>query len=320
MIERNPDFTATDHDFESLVELLRVRREHTPDKLAFQFLVDGQSEGNRLTYRQLDEQTQVIAARLRRVAGRGERVLLLYPPGHEFLLAFFACLRAGMIAVPLPPPDAARLKRALPRLKSVIRDAQATVVLTTTGIENVLLSRLNEADDLNNLAWINTETIEAAPFETGDANDWAPSTGDIAFLQYTSGSTSTPKGVMVSHGNVLHQCRTLKAGAGYNEQSVTCTWMPYHHDYGLIEGLIQPLFVGVPCYYLSPLAFIKRPHRWLEAISKYRVTHSQAPNFAYDLCVRKVSSEQRRQLDLRSWAVAAVGSRTNSRTDAEILL
>ncbi len=306
MIERRPQSTTSQNDHESLVDLLRTRRKNTPDQLAYQFLVDGQTEGARLTYRQLDDAAQAIARRLLEVGQRGDRALLLYPPGHEFLLAFFGCLRAGIIAVPLPPPDAARIKRALPRLQAVIRDAQASCVLTTNAIENLLASQFQTANNFHRLAWINTESISTEESNQADDNDtFAPLADDIALLQYTSGSTSTPKGVIISHANVLRQCQALQAAAGYDERSVTCTWMPYHHDYGLIEGLILPLFVGVPCYFMSPLAFIKRPHRWLEAITKYGVTHSQAPNFAYDLCVRKVTPEQRSRLDLSSWSVAA---------------
>ncbi len=309
MIQRSSQSTAFDSDFASLVDLLRRRRQRTPDQLAYQYLVDGQSEGVCLTYRQLDDQAQAVATRLREAGRRGDRALLLYPPGHEFLLAFFGCLRAGVIAVPLPPPDAVRIKRALPRLQSVIRDAKASLVLTTSAIEKLLRNYFDELHDFHNLTWIDTESIGPDQLEKPETgNTWEPSADEIAFLQYTSGSTSTPKGVMVSHSNVLHQCRVLKAAAAYDDQSVTCTWMPYHHDYGLIEGLIQPLFVGAPCYVLSPLAFIKRPHRWLEAISKYRVTHSQAPNFAYDLCVKKVTAEQRSKLDLNCWRVAAIGA------------
>lgn len=309
MIERKPDSIESACDEESLVDVLRTRRHQTPDRLAYQFLVDGQTEGTRLTYRQLDAASRAIAARLGEMGEHGDRALLLYPPGHEFLLAFFGCMRAGIIAVPLPPPDAARIKRALPRLQSVIRDAKASLVLTTNAIEESIRSHFDGSHDLHELSWINTEAVRSdGSWASGNGDGWEPSAEDIAFLQYTSGSTSTPKGVMVSHGNVLQQCQALTATAGYDDESVTCTWMPYHHDYGLVEGLIAPMFVGAPCYFMSPLAFIKRPIRWLEAISKYRVTHSQAPNFAYDLCTKKITAAQREKLDLRSWTVAAIGA------------
>ena len=299
----HPDGSAA----RSLVDLLLRRAKETPDQLAYQFLVDGKSEGTRLTYGDLDRQARAVGDRLRQTSQRGDRALLIYPPGHEFLVAFFGCLRAGMIAIPLPPPDPARLARALPRLKAVIADAQAARMLTTAEIHRTLEQHLD--DDFLQLEWLDTDEISDGGLPPVEApHDWEPSANDVAFLQYTSGSTSTPKGVTISHGNVLHQCRILGAAEGYSPQSVTATWMPYHHDYGLIEGLLQPLFFGVPCYFMSPLAFIKRPVRWLEAISRYRITHSQAPNFAYDLCVRKVSPEQRAGLDLSCWISAAIAA------------
>ena len=291
-------------DCRSLVELLRCRAERSPDQLAYQFLIDGQHAGPSLTYGQLHRAAGVVAARLSDSAERGSRALLLYPQGVDFLIAFFGCLQAGVIPVPLPPPDAARMMRALPRLKSVIADSQSALVLTTGELFATLHQHFDA--ELASLLWLSTDIV---PMDGGStAREFVeaqPSPDDVAFLQYTSGSTSTPKGVMVSHGNVLNQCRHLQAAASYSAHSVVAGWMPYHHDYGLIEGLLLPLFVGVPCYFMSPLAFIKRPIRWLEAISRYRVTHSQAPNFAYELCVQKITPEQRATLDLSSWQVAA---------------
>lgn len=296
---------ANPHEFvgdcRSLVELLRCRAVRGPDQLAYQFLIDGQHAGPSLTYRQLHLAAQVIAARLSESAERGSRALLLYPQGVDFLIAFFGCLQAGVIPVPLPPPDAARMMRALPRLKSVIADSQAALVLTTGELHATLHQHFDA--ELLSLLWLATDAIVVERVENAPHEE--PTSDQVAFLQYTSGSTSTPKGVMVSHGNVLNQCRLLAAAASYSANSVVAGWMPYHHDYGLIEGLLLPLFVGVPCYFMSPLAFIKRPIRWLEAISRYRVTHSQAPNFAYELCVSKITPEQRKTLDLTCWQVAA---------------
>ncbi|MDA1052764.1 MAG: beta-ketoacyl synthase N-terminal-like domain-containing protein [Planctomycetota bacterium] len=306
MIDRQPSDTPNDNGFSSLADLLRCRAEQRPHDLAYLFLVDGQAEGARLTYEQLFQKAQAISERLLGSAQRFDRALLLYPPGHEFLLAFFGCLQAGVIAIPLPPPDGARIKRALPRLESVIRDARATLVLTTSDIHAALRSHFEKIQEFRQVRWIDTEQVsENQPPNPAQRDQWRPSPEDIAFLQYTSGSTSAPKGVMVSHANVLQQCRALAGGARYDSNSIAATWMPYHHDYGLIEGLLQPLLVGIPCYFMSPLAFIKRPIRWLEAISRYRVTHSQAPNFAYDLCVRKITDEQRSTIDLSSWVSAA---------------
>ena len=291
--------SQTAEAYRSLSDILRQRAAEMPDQLAYQFLVDGQTEGDRLTFDDLDRKSTALASRLLSIAKRGESALLLYPQGCEFLVAFFGCLRAGIIAVPLPPPDTARLKRSLPRLESIIRDAQASLVLSTGKIYDALVGHFDDVAGFRELCWINTDEVSDIDLQ----QDCCPD--EIAFLQYTSGSTSTPKGVIVSHSNVLHQCRILTAAAGYNERSITATWMPYHHDYGLIEGLIVPLFVGIPCYFMSPLAFIKRPIRWLEAISRFKVTHSQAPNFAYDLSVTKTTPDQRTSLDLNSWIVAA---------------
>lgn len=304
MLERIQEHAA----FASFDEVLRQRCAEDPDSRAYQFLVDGQTEGPSLTHRQLDEGATRTAIELLNVLQPGERALLLFSPSLEFLIAFFGCLRAGVLAVPLPPPDTTRLKRSLPRLESVLRDASARLVLTTSDIMDSIQSQMCGVGNLHKLTWINTEVLgtqrEHAQ-QKQQPTGWQPKSDSLAFLQYTSGSTSTPKGVMVSHGNLLHQCGSLRTAAGYDKTSVACTWMPYHHDYGLVEGLLLPLFVGIPCYVMSPLAFIRRPIRWLEAISKYRVTHSQAPNFAYDLCVRKITPEHQSGLDLSSWTTAA---------------
>ena len=291
-------------DCRSLVELLRRRAERLPNQLAYQFLIDGQHEGSRVTYRELHRSAQAVASQLSSSAECGSRALLLYPQGIDFLIAFFGCLQAGIVPVPLPPPDAARMMRSLPRLKSVIADSQAALVLTTRELFVTLHEHFDA--ELTSLCWLSTDALATnAESPSREFVETRPASDDVAFLQYTSGSTSTPKGVMVSHGNVLNQCRLLAAGASYSANSVVAGWMPYHHDYGLIEGLLQPLWVGVPCYFMSPLSFIKRPIRWLEAISRYRVTHSQAPNFGYELCVQKIPPEQRTALDLSSWLVAA---------------
>ncbi|MEO8497155.1 MAG: AMP-binding protein, partial [Planctomycetota bacterium] len=308
MIHRHLTSDTQDIDHSSLVDLLRRRAAERPNELAYQFLTDGQAEGARLTYEQLYVESKAIAERLLACARRGDRALLLYPPGPEFLPAFFGCLHAGIIAIPLSPPDTSRIKRALPRLTAVVGDAQASLILTTSDIHDALAGHLAETEEMRELQWVNTDEVNAVGRANSQESDWQPSREDIAFLQYTSGSTSAPKGVMVSHGNVLSQCAALMPASAYTSSSITATWMPYFHDYGLIEGLLMPLYVGAPCYFMSPLAFIKRPVRWLELISRYRVTHSQGPNFAYDLCVRKSTPEQLANLDLSCWVSAANGA------------
>ncbi|MEO1350099.1 MAG: fatty acyl-AMP ligase [Cyanobacteria bacterium J06635_15] len=285
--------------FSTLVELLRHRAAHQPENLAYQFLIDGKKEGAAYTYASLDSHARAIAVLLQQKRAKGERALLLYPQGVEVVAAFCGSLYAGVIAIPVPPPDAGRMKRALPRLREIIKDANATFVLSNARIIELMAEAGVDFPEFETMEWIDTETVDLSL-----ADSWVDPAVDkdvLAYLQYTSGSTSTPKGVMLSHFNLLHHSAYLQRACGYTADGASVTWMPYFHDYGLVEGLIQPLYNGAPCYVMSPLAFVKRPIRWLEAISHYRATHSQAPNFAYDQCVRRTKPKQREGLDLSCW-------------------
>lgn len=286
----------------TLLELLRHRALQQPDGHAYTFLIDGKKESPPLTYSQLDQQARAIGALLQQYQAKGERALLLYPQGLEVIAAFCGCLYAGVIAIPVPPPESGRLKRTLPRLRAIVKDAQASFTLTTAGILSLIENVHDEFPEFEQMHWIDTEQVDLEL-----ANQWQNPQIDkdmLAYLQYTSGSTSTPKGVMLSHYNLMHHARYLKQACGYESDSITTTWMPYFHDYGLVEGIMVPLYNGTPCYLMSPFAFIKRPVQWLRNISKYRVTHSQAPNFAYDLCNRRVKSKELAELDLSSWQAA----------------
>lgn len=298
-----PDVTdQSTTPFSTLVELLQYRASQQPSDLAYQFLVDGKKEGAAYTYAELDESARAIAALLQQQQAKGERALLLYPQGVEVVAAFCGSLYAGVIAIPVPPPDAGRMKRTLPRLREIIKDAEATIVLSNARIIEMIQESGMDFPELETMRWLDTESVDLAL-----AKEWKdPEVNKdvLAYLQYTSGSTSTPKGVMLSHYNLLHHCEYLKRGCGYSATGPTVTWMPYFHDYGLVEGLMQPLYNGAPCYIMAPLAFVKRPLRWLQAIQKYGATHSQAPNFAYDLCVRRIKPAQREGLDLSSWLSA----------------
>ncbi|MBD1903169.1 fatty acyl-AMP ligase [Trichocoleus sp. DQ-A3] len=294
--------SSTAQNFSTLVELLRWRALQQPEKVAYTFLIDGKKEGSQLTYAQLDRQARAIAALLQQHNARGERALLLYPQGLEVIAAFCGCLYAGTIAIPVPPPEAGRLKRTLPRLQAIAKDAQASLVLTTSGILSLVEEYDEKIPEFQAMSWIDTEQVDLSLAETWQ--DPSVTSDMLAYLQYTSGSTSTPKGVMLSHSNVMFHSANLQKACGYTPDSVTVAWMPYFHDYGLVEGLIQPLYNGIPCYVMSPFAFIKRPFHWLQAISRYKVTHSQGPNFAYDQCVRRITPEQRATLDLSSWRAA----------------
>jgi acyl-CoA synthetase (AMP-forming)/AMP-acid ligase II len=286
----------------TLIELLRERAINQKDSHAYTFLIDGKKESEPLTYGELDRQARAIGALLQKYQAKGERALLLYPQGLEVLAAFCGCLYAGVIAIPVPPPESGRLKRTLPRLRSIVKDAQATFALTTAGILSLIETVREDFPEFDRMRWIDTAQID---LELADRwQDLQIDKDALAYLQYTSGSTSTPKGVMLSHYNLMHHCAYLQKACSYEPDSVSVTWMPYFHDYGLVEGMMVPLYNGTPCYLMSPFSFIKRPMQWLQNMSKYRATHSQAPNFAYDLCTRKVQEKQLAALDLSNWQAA----------------
>ena len=295
-----------DRDVVTLIDLARRRAAGFSDRSAYIFLTDGESETCELTYGELDRKARVIAAWLQSFGVQGERAILLYPPGLDYIAAFFGCVYAGVVAVPAYPPQR---KRALGRLQAVLADSGATFALTTTkiraGVER--FSRQDSGiDELRMVQWIETD---AAPSDI--KNTWtmpALTARTLAFLQYTSGSTGSPKGVMVSHENLLHNQRMIQQAFRHSEETTVLGWLPLYHDMGLIGNVLQPLYLGRPCVLMSPVHFMQKPVRWLSAISRFRATTSGAPNFAYDLCVRQISAEEREALDLSSWSVAFNGA------------
>lgn len=289
----------------NVVDLLHWRAIHQGKNLAYVFLSNGETEATRLSYAALDRQARAIAAELQKSQASGERALLLYPEGPEFIAAFLGCLYAGIVAIPAPLPDPIRLKRALPRLQALVDDSQTSLVLT----HSASLSHLQEAGSLRSLQMIATDRLVDNGLPLAEQWQHPPIGNDtLAYLQYTSGSTSIPKGVMVCHGNLIRHCAHIKQAWGYESDSIATTWLPHFHDYGLVDGLIQPLYSGIPCYAMSPIAFYMRPVRWLQVVSRYGVTHSQGPNFAYDHCVERIKPEQCTGLNLRSWRTASNGS------------
>src|SRR5262249_18535104 len=246
---------------------------------AYTFLVDGEAEKIDLTYEELDRGSRAIGATLQLAGATGERVLLLYPHGLEFIAAFLGCLYAGAIAVPAYPP---RLNRSELRLQKIIEDTQAQMALTTRTVLARVKRVFREAPYARNLRWLATDEIAG---EEGEKWREPAISGDtLAMIQYTSGSTSAPKGVMVSHRNLLSNQRMIRQAFGQTEQSIIVGWLPLYHDMGLIGNVLQPLFLGARCVLMSPTAFLQKPSRWLRAISDYRATTSGGPNFAYDLC------------------------------------
>ncbi len=292
--------------FSTLVELLRIRSQGLTSDSGYIFLEDGESSEQRMSFAQLDERARALGARLQQEMKPGDRALLLYPSSLDYIVAFFGCLYAGIVAVPAYPPDPTRLNRTLPRLQAIIEDAQLTVVLTTAQIAQMAPFLFASNPTLANLAIIATDTVDVALAESwkdpqlgGDA---------LAFLQYTSGSTGNPKGVVLSHDNLLYNSKLICESYGLSTVDVMMHWLPLYHDMGLIGGLLQPLFLGGNVVLMSPIDFLKRPFRWLQAISRYKVAYSGAPNFAYDLAVRRTSLEERATLDLSAWKVACNGA------------
>ncbi|MGA7892847.1 MAG: condensation domain-containing protein, partial [Candidatus Sulfotelmatobacter sp.] len=281
----------------------RLRAETQKDQIAYRFLADGEEERGTLTYGELYRRARQVAGELQRKSAVGERALLLDSSESDYIVTFFGCLCAGVIAVPIYAPRVNKKGNA--RVESVVADAQPSVVLTT-GAGSPAVRDVVAASAGEQVKWIDTNALPVDGDEL-----WTPpavSGTDIAFLQYTSGSTAAPKGVMVSHANILHNERMIQNAFDTKPGSVIVGWLPLYHDMGLIGNVLQPLYAGVPCILMSPVAFLQRPLRWLQAISRYQATTSGGPNFAYELCMRKIRPEDRSGLDLSSWRVAFNGA------------
>ncbi|NVJ26526.1 amino acid adenylation domain-containing protein, partial [Myxococcus sp. AM011] len=293
---------------DTLVELLRLRVEAQGARLLYRFLETGDLDGGmeEWSYARLDARARAIGAALQAEGARGQRALLLFPPGLEFISAFMGCLYAGVVAVPAYPPDPMRLERTLPRLRAIARDCEAGFVLTTSTILELSGALHELAPEMAVLKWMATDATPADAAQSWRRPDISGDT--LAFLQYTSGSTGTPKGVMLTHANVLHNERLIAQGFGHTPESVGVGWLPLFHDMGLIGNVIQPMYVGFPCTMMSPIAFLQRPARWLQAVSHFRGTTSGGPNFAYALVARKMTEAERAELDLSRWDLAFNGA------------
>ncbi|HEX7239813.1 MAG TPA: condensation domain-containing protein, partial [Longimicrobiaceae bacterium] len=287
----------------TLVELLRLRAREEPDFRAYTFLLDGEQEEEHVTYGEMDRRARAIAAGLQEMGAQGERALLLYAPGLEYIVALFACFYAGVVAVPVYPP---RRNKPTPRLQSIIADCGPTLVLTTPDVAAEADKLAALMPELGPMRWVATGSVEDAA-----AEQWTePEIGwdTVAFLQYTSGSTGNPKGVMVSHGNLIHNSHVIETLTGFTPEERSVIWLPPYHDMGLIGGILQPMYTRYWAALMAPVAFVQRPARWLEAVTRFRATTSGGPNFAYDLCVHAIAPEDRERLDLSSWTLAFNGA------------
>lgn len=290
--------------FNSLADLVDHRAAEQPDLVIYRFLRDGDRIAASVTCGELATSVRRLAATLAAAGLAGERALLLYPPGLDFVIAFLACAYAGVVAVPVYPPNPARLEKSLPILLGITRDAMPRAILgdrMTIGLARGLADRI---DGAGAMTWLATDALAAG----GGAPHAAPTRDALAFLQYTSGSTGVPRGVALSHGNLLHNLSLIGARFEHSHDSVGVIWLPSYHDMGLIGGILQPLWAGFPVVLMSPLDFLKRPASWLTAITRFRGTTSGGPPFAFDLCTRSIPDAALAGLDLSSWNLAFVGA------------
>lgn len=285
----------------TLVDILRQRALAQPDQRAFTFLIDGEIEEQTITYAELDQQARAIAAWLQEMDAAGERALLLYPSGLDFIAALFGCFYAGVVAVPTYP---ARMERSSQRLRSIVRDARPTVVLADTSSQVEIEQHV--IPEFMQLEWLATDNLASSLAAEWQEPNWAADA--LAFLQYTSGSTATPKGVMLTHDNLLHNLAAIEHSFGLSSEQSGVSWLPLYHDMGLIGGVLMPIYGNGHNTLMSPLAFLHKPLRWLQAIDRTGATVSGGPNFAYDLCVERVTPEEAAMLDLSQWQVAFNGA------------
>ncbi len=288
----------------TLVELAELRAETFLHTAAYTF-ISRIAEKSCVTFSQLDTRARAIAATLLDIKAKNQRALLLYVPGLDYIEAFFGCLYAGVVAVPAYPPDPTRLSRTLPRLQNIIDDSQAYVIMSTSSIESLAKDMFIQGDK-QAIKWLSTDLIPDSRSSSWKTPKIHPKT--IAFLQYTSGSTSNPKGVILTHQNLFANLELIEKEVLQGANHIGVSWLPPYHDMGLIGGILHPMFANFPVVLMSPLDFLSQPLLWLKAISEYKATFSGAPNFAYELCVKRITPAQRDILDLSSWSVAANGA------------
>lgn len=297
--------------FSNLVDIATSRARDMGTKTAYTFLETGDEAASEISFAGLDARARSIAAQLQAVSSRFDRFVLALPPGLAYITAFWSSLYAGTCAVPLYPP---MIPKHISRMLSVLKDCDARGVITLSPFAGMIKSWMQaEGVDPEQYLWITVDTLgddQAAAWQRPDFDE-----SDIAFLQYTSGSTGEPKGVMVSHGALVHNSTLISdvyteslAACGGRELGPSVSWLPPYHDMGLIEGVLQAVYAGRQAVLMSPLSFLEKPLRWLRAISRYRAFNSGSPCFGYELCLRKITDEEAATLDLSSWICAYNGA------------
>lgn len=290
---------------QSLVDVLLRHASRRPDDVLYRF-EDSKSGAKSLTFAQLLTRARAIAAQLQAKGLSGSAALLMYPPGLSFVEAFLGCLHAGVVAVPVIAPDSVRLLRSLPRLRAIVSDIGAATVLGNREMDTFRQAFLDGTVSGAPLAWVDTDAI--ADEAASDFKPWRPAGDGLAFVQYTSGSTSAPRGVKVSHANIMANEQAIAEACGLSAADRGVSWLPMFHDMGLLGGVLQPLYSGFPVRLLSPIAFLKRPIVWLREISDFAATISPAPNFAYAHAAKKIRADQLGGLNLAPWKCALNGS------------
>jgi acyl-CoA synthetase (AMP-forming)/AMP-acid ligase II len=302
-VNRQSDNKEDLPSFATLVELLRWRALHQPDQTGYTFLADGDQQELRLTYKELDRRARHISAEINSLGAAGQPVLLVFPSGLDFIAAFFGCLYSGSIVVTAYPP---RPNRQSDRVAVIIRDSGAKVIITQEKIRTIMKTSVEGLENIEHLQFLTIGDLDQCPDST-----WNPAdinADSLALIQYTSGSTAQPNGVMVSHGNILHNSLITATAYEASPTDICVGWLPMTHDMGLIGNMLQPLYIGCHYIFMTPEHFLVRPIRWLRAISKYQATASGGPNFAFDYCAQKIKPELRDELDLSHWDLAYTGA------------
>lgn len=289
---------------ESFAQLLHEKASGSADAMAFRFVLDD-GRAQELTYAELDKRARAVAAAiLEATGGRSEPALLLYAPGVGYVAGLFGCFYAGVPAVPAFPPETARLHRTMSRLLSIIEDTGADLVLTTSDIAPTLQEWLASALDRRSPRVLATDVAGNG----GEGGSPATPPDSVAVLQYTSGSTAFPRGVMLTHAQLIANCADITRAFGVHDASSAALWLPPYHDMGLVGGILTPLAAGIPVTFMSPAAFLRRPLSWLHMVSRYRATITGGPNFAYDLCVRRAKDADLEGVDLSSVELTFTGA------------
>ncbi|MFF5106884.1 fatty acyl-AMP ligase [Streptomyces sp. NPDC000134] len=299
-----PEHSPTTPYARTLIDLLRAQVAERPDEDAYVFLRNGEDEAETMTYRQLQSAMHTRAADLHGRGLSGRQVLLMYPAGLEFVRSLLGCVRGRAVAVPVQVPDR---REQLRRLRRIADDVGASVVLTTTQVKAEVERRFAAVPELAGLTFVPTD--EAGASETAEPPIAAPAADEVALLQYTSGSTGEPKGVMVRHANYLANAVQTDRRRPLRSDGGMVSWLPHFHDMGLMFGIVLPLYAGAPSYLMAPGAFIRRPARWLETIARVGATHSVAPSFAYEMCARSAAAGSMADVgDLSRWRFAGNGA------------